>query len=159
MGKYKESWFAEGKMANWLGNCTNERMARREAWAGALGVNGVWNLEAVFWICWCDSSCVKQAPTVGQIKYRKFSLRRMRGGTRQHRIIIAKKCAKDPIVWRIRTIWKGRSRAQRGGRAAEGKHLPNVVAVFRCLWPNKFAHKATFIKHKQSHCQPWYVRV
>lgn len=81
----------------------------------------------------------------------------MREGTRQHRIIIAKKCAKDPTVWRIRTIWNG-SEEGRGGWGGEAKHLPNVVAVFRCLWPNKFAHKATFIKHKQSHCLFWYVR-
>lgn len=96
--------------------------------------------------------------SVGQIKYRKFSPWRMREwGTRQHRIIIAKKCAKDPTVWRIRTIWKG-SEEGRGGWGGEAKHLPNVVAAFRCLWPNKFAHKATFIKHKQSHCLLWYVR-
>lgn len=141
MGKYKESWFAEGKMANWLGNCTNERMARREAWAGALGVNGVWNLEAVFWICWCDSSCVKQAPTVGQIKYRKFSLRRMRGGTRQHRIIIAKKCAKDPTVWRIRTIWKGRVEHREGGEQQKGNICQMLLQFFGVCGPTNLHTK------------------
>lgn len=42
MGKYKQSWFAEGKMANRRGDFKNERMAGREAWAESNRGYGIW---------------------------------------------------------------------------------------------------------------------
>lgn len=44
-----------------------------------------------------------------------------------------------------------------GGGGKAGNICQMLLQFFAPL--NKFAHKASFIKHKQSHCQCWYVCV